>query len=516
MISADLVASYLTANPRIRVPWAQFGYVPQALIEAAREVDFIVQIIDHELLGHFREAFKATKLHDFLWFARTLVNAGIYEVDNVVAFLGGVLNLFLGISRAQCPWTRPDGPCTCGRERACTCRKERAQVSWKDMVDYFLTAQADNDAYRPPFGQKLIAKQMFELRPEIKRANVTDHFKHHKKGRMYATRWRRLFTSVSRVRYAGRRHVEVVPEAVERVQRLLRAEPGEGIGNIASQTEDICRRLTEEVMDLPVKDSLSALASLSEVSQKFSLSQQGHTTAFTLAFLDVYEESLRRKEPGLESFDEILGLLRSLSALQFDVVERLKGIFRFADQCIIDVPPQRALELLHLALQKGIIPITAMSICEPILERAMQVPSLDDLDLEALKEVEIILRLDYSQLFSNFKKETMEYLLASREAKLSFEPPEDTVVTYQLRYFLQNHEFPAQCHAVGPYILALADPARRICFIHEQEKRRDRHLELLGWRAFLVQEDAWRSLPHREAKARFVRNLLKENNLLDL
>eukprot|EP00397_Hematodinium_sp_SG-2012_P004831 GEMP01004845.1.p1 GENE.GEMP01004845.1~~GEMP01004845.1.p1 ORF type:complete len:1180 (-),score=246.09 GEMP01004845.1:393-3932(-) len=196
MISADLVASYLTANPRIRVPWAQFGYVPQALIEAAREVDFIVQIIDHELLGHFREAFKATKLHDFLWFARTLVNAGIYEVDNVVAFLGGVLNLFLGISRAQCPWTRPDGPCTCGRERACTCRKERAQVSWKDMVDYFLTAQADNDAYRPPFGQKLIAKQMFELRPEIKRANVTDHFKHH--GSMAGTDyWSSLETLVS-------------------------------------------------------------------------------------------------------------------------------------------------------------------------------------------------------------------------------------------------------------------------------------------------------------------------------
>lgn len=305
-----------------------------------------------------------------------------------------------------------------------------------------------------------------------------------------------------------RKSVDAAISAVERNFRDF------GAFDESNQTE-LCRRLCDEVDNLPLKQSISALASLGEMTSKLALPPYEGRTTFTLAFLDVYDESIRRKTPNEQSFEEVFEVVRSLARLKFDVLERLKGIFRFAEQCIDEIHPHRALDFLYLALHEGVIPASTMSICQPILHRVMQIPSVKDLDMASAKQIEIILRLDFPHQCSTFGKETMEFLTAVREATLPYEQPEDTIVSYQLRYFLQNHECTMKCHAIGPYVLPLADPVRRICFLHDNETRRDRHLDALGWRIFYVGESLWRDLPNREAKARYVRNLLKENNLLE-
>lgn len=152
--------SHLTQYPGLgSVPWAQFAFEPNKRSPMGRELDFIIQMIDSQLLGRFEKVFDATDNHDFLWFVKTVINTGIYEAENITAFLAGCLNLFFDITRTQ---------------------SLSATLRWKDIVDYFITSQVEDVEYTPDFCAKLFSKKHLE-KPELQRASYSDPYKHHLK-----------------------------------------------------------------------------------------------------------------------------------------------------------------------------------------------------------------------------------------------------------------------------------------------------------------------------------------------
>ncbi|PFH33351.1 hypothetical protein BESB_085500 [Besnoitia besnoiti] len=182
--------------------------------------------------------------------------------------------------------------------------------------------------------------------------------------------------------------------------------------------------------------------------------------------------------------------------------------------------------------------------------------------LRLLKVVELTLRLDLPHTFAQLSPSALRVLATIRDTP--FVDPTlvtDNVLSYQLAHFLRKHRFPCERSMEGPYALRLADLERRLVVVpldaadeepasvyrqpaasekpngeaegegpeeapreassagvvlRAETKARLAHLNELGWRVLVVHHRDWNLLNSQMAKARFVRNLLQKNGLIDL
>lgn len=151
----------------------------------------------------------------------------------------------------------------------------------------------------------------------------------------------------------------------------------------------------------------------------------------------------------------------------------------------------------------------------------------DSVELRKLKMIEMLLRVDFLHTLETLTPDVSEYLAIVRDLRYyDREIRRDTVLSYQLAYFLRKHRVPVRRQMLGPYALKVCDLKERINFEPVEDithrhgmpetpfARKRRHLEAVGWRHIEVHGRAWSKLPDYKAKANSVRQLLKENDLL--
>eukprot|EP00928_Gymnodinium_smaydae_P044091 TRINITY_DN29438_c0_g1_i1.p1 TRINITY_DN29438_c0_g1~~TRINITY_DN29438_c0_g1_i1.p1 ORF type:complete len:411 (-),score=94.68 TRINITY_DN29438_c0_g1_i1:19-1251(-) len=193
------------------------------------------------------------------------------------------------------------------------------------------------------------------------------------------------------------------------------------------------------------------------------------------------------------------------------------------------LPMQAAVNLLHLMLSTDLSSPGATIV---LLRSALREPLMhvadDSRELRLLKMIEMLLRVDFLATQEQLPRDVSEYLSVVRSLRYyDRELRRDTPLSYQMAYFLRKHNFPAKRHMLGPYALKICDPVERINFEPVEERsfgawlreeppaRKRRHLEALGWRHIEVKGADWAALETYEAKADHIRNLLKEQSLLD-
>lgn len=193
------------------------------------------------------------------------------------------------------------------------------------------------------------------------------------------------------------------------------------------------------------------------------------------------------------------------------------------------LPMPDAVSLCHTMLATGLSSPGAVAV---LLRSALREPLIhvqdDSQELRLLKAIEMLIRVDFLYTQEQLPPEVTEYLALIRDLRFyDRELRRDTTLSYQLAFFLRKHGFPAKRKMLGPYALKVCDPEERINFEPVEERswrfgmvevpvaRKKRHLEALGWRSIEVQATAWKGLDY-DAKALYIRKLLKENELLTM
>merc|ERR1712216_132123 len=193
------------------------------------------------------------------------------------------------------------------------------------------------------------------------------------------------------------------------------------------------------------------------------------------------------------------------------------------------LPMPIAVSLCHTMLSTGlssppaIVALLRAALREPLMNYAD-----DARELRQLKMTELLLRVDFLHTLERLPPEVTEYLSVVRSLRYyDRELRRDTALSYQLAYFLRKHQFPAKRHMLGPYALKICDPEERIHFepvearsfrwgmSEEPTARKRRHLEAVGWRYFEVRAEERKALGDRDARAGYVRSILRDNGLLD-
>uniref|UniRef100_A0A7S0ZM55 RAP domain-containing protein n=1 Tax=Noctiluca scintillans TaxID=2966 RepID=A0A7S0ZM55_NOCSC len=289
--------------------------------------------------------------------------------------------------------------------------------------------------------------------------------------------------------------------------------------------------IQNELLVAPVLDRLAMLEALSNL-------RSYPITNFMLIFLEAYLETLHSLCDG-ETFSERADSIRSV-LLCFNragvTTEQMRLLYAHVETDFpsleamgATLPMPTAVNLCHTMLATGLSSAPAIQV---LLRAALQEPLMHFSDsapeLRKLKFIEMLLRVDFLSTLESLPPEVLEYLSVVRS--LRYYDPElrrDTGLSYQLAYFLRKHGFPAKRMMLGPYALKVSDPELRINFEPvDQSKsalrgreipsaRKARHLEAIGWRNFNVHADVWQELETRHRRADFVRNLLKENELLE-
>lgn len=152
------------------------------------------------------------------------------------------------------------------------------------------------------------------------------------------------------------------------------------------------------------------------------------------------------------------------------------------------------------------------------------------IEMRSLKFIEIYIRLQLSQLFPNLSEDSLQFLANVRDFRY-YDPSinHNTVLSYQVAHFLSKHNFPCKKEMVGPYALKLCDRQKRIAFeclefinffpstriLKFFTKKKIEHLQLLGWKVFVIPYFKWNKLREYERKAMYVRRLLLNNKLIE-
>eukprot|EP00931_Biecheleriopsis_adriatica_P076701 TRINITY_DN50390_c0_g1_i1.p1 TRINITY_DN50390_c0_g1~~TRINITY_DN50390_c0_g1_i1.p1 ORF type:complete len:417 (+),score=94.07 TRINITY_DN50390_c0_g1_i1:38-1252(+) len=260
---------------------------------------------------------------------------------------------------------------------------------------------------------------------------------------------------------------------------------------------------------------------------------------YLLFFLEEYVEMLETLRDGETIADraaeirEVLlcfhraGLSPDRLKLIYGHIEREFPQFEAAG-ALLPMPP--AVRLCHTMLATGLSSAPAVQV---LLRAALREPLLhvadDSQELRLLKTIEMLVRLDFLHTQEHLSPDVTEYLSVVRNLRYyDRELRRDTPLSYQMAYFLRKHGFPAKRQMLGPYTLKVCDPEERINFepveertwrsglVEEPPMRKKRHLEAVGWRSIEVHANSWKELPDYDAKALFIRQLLKDNELLSL
>lgn len=287
----------------------------------------------------------------------------------------------------------------------------------------------------------------------------------------------------------------------------------------------------------PVSERLTVLRELSQLG--ILPGRPYPIGAYLLIFLEEYAGrelgALRDGETIAARAAELREVLRCfhLAGLGTDrlrlIYEHIKQEFPQFEAAGALLPMPAAVRLCHTMMATGQSSSSAAAV---LLRAALREPLLhvadDAVELRLLKMVEMLVRLDYLHTQEQLPKDVTEYLSVVRSLRYyDRELRRDTPLSYQLAFFLRKHQFPSKRHMLGPYALKVCDPEERINFEPVGERhfranlpeepmaRKKRHLEAVGWRSFEVSAQTWERLETYEAKAAFVRKMLKDNDLLD-
>lgn len=245
---------------------------------------------------------------------------------------------------------------------------------------------------------------------------------------------------------------------------------------------------------------------------------------------------LRDGETIMDRASELRNILRWFHAAGV-TAERLRQVYDHIaqdfpqfEQAGALLPMADAVNLCHTMLATGqsSAPAVIVLIRSALREPLMHVAD-DAQELRLLKMIEMLIRLDYLHTQEQLPEDVSEYLSVVRDIRYyDRELRRDTALSYQLAFFLRKHGFPSKRHMLGPYALKVCDLEERINFEPVSKRtfatglpedppaRQRRHLEAVGWRNFQVHEETWEKLETYEAKAAHVRNILKENDLIDI
>ena len=328
-------------------------------------------------------------------------------------------------------------------------------------------------------------------------------------------------------------------EVLDLVQELKRDQPADEEAmkhqsvRLATASPDLQRYL----IDGSIMERLKLLGSVADLG---TISGRPFANAiYMLVFLEEYSkviESLRDGETISQRSQELrevllcfhrTGLSPDRLKLLYSHIEHDFPRFEAAGALL---PMKDAVMLCHTMLATGLSAPGAVTV---LLRSALREPLLyvadDSLELRLLKAIEMLIRVDFLYTQEQLPPEVTEYLGLVRDLRFyDRELRRDTLLSYQLAFFLRKHGFPAKRKMLGPYALKVCDPEERINFEPVEERnwrfglvevptgRKKRHLEALGWRSIEVKASSWKTLEDYDAKAAYIRNLLKENELLTL
>lgn len=152
------------------LPWSSMEYDPESYVgkRMPSEIEAVLATIDQGALDLIQKSFgqKALDLHAFV---QAIVQAGVYNAEKVLSFIGGVVDLFYEVLRSQ-P-LNPLSPVT-----AETARK----VFWSQVVNYFIESPEIARFESSQSGLKTASTSAAErdARPEMFKARFVDRGKH--------------------------------------------------------------------------------------------------------------------------------------------------------------------------------------------------------------------------------------------------------------------------------------------------------------------------------------------------
>eukprot|EP00930_Biecheleria_cincta_P005522 TRINITY_DN106455_c0_g1_i1.p1 TRINITY_DN106455_c0_g1~~TRINITY_DN106455_c0_g1_i1.p1 ORF type:complete len:404 (-),score=75.25 TRINITY_DN106455_c0_g1_i1:4-1215(-) len=295
--------------------------------------------------------------------------------------------------------------------------------------------------------------------------------------------------------------------------------------------------LQRRLIDGEISDRVSVLKALAELGtvpgRPFPIAV--HFLFFLEEYVDILE-TLRDGETIADRATELREVLLCFHRAGLSP-DRLKQIYAHIERDFPQfeaasalLPMPAAVQLCHTMLATGLSSPAAVLV---LLRSALREPLLhvadDSQELRLLKTIEILIRLDYLHTQEQMTPDVLEYLSVIRDLRYyDRELRRETALSYQMAYFLRKHGFPAKRKMLGPYVLKVCDPDERINFepveernwrfglVEEPPARKKRHLEAVGWRCIEVQAATWRNLPTYDAKAGYIRQLLKDSELLTL
>lgn len=297
-----------------------------------------------------------------------------------------------------------------------------------------------------------------------------------------------------------------------------------------ARLESLGSPLQKALVASSISDRIKVLTALAEL--------KGYPVgSYFLIFLEEYCASLGPLRDGETIADRAMELRDVLRCFHTANVgtERLRLVYEHIEQDFVAfehagalLPMPEAVRLCHTMLATGLSHVGAVII---LLRSALREPLIhvpdDALELRLLKMIEMLIRLDFLHTQEQLPADVTEYLSVVRDLRFyDRDLRRDTALSYQLAFFLRKHGFPSKRHMVGPYALKVCDPDERINFEvvedrtfragmpEEPTARKKRHLEAVGWRTFEVRASTWHALADYNEKARFVRSILKGNDLL--
>lgn len=292
-----------------------------------------------------------------------------------------------------------------------------------------------------------------------------------------------------------------------------------------------------QIVEAPMNERLALLHALAELA--LVPGKPYSVAVYLLSFLEEFVEDLdvlAEKETIGDRADTLRAVFIAFHTAAINA-ERLRLLYehiehdfpRFEAAGAL-LPMPTAVRLCHTMLSTGLVSAPAVVV---LLRSALREPLMHFTDtaveMRLLKMIEMLLRVDFLVVQQQLPPDVVEYLSVVRSVRYyDRDLRRDTALSYQLAFFLRKHGFPSERHMLGPYVLKVCDPAERVSFepleasgawregFETPSDRKKRHLEAIGWRSIDVRAKDWDDLGNHDAKASFIRKLLKENQLLDL
>ena len=168
--------------------WAKYQYDYRRWVRrrVPREIDHVLTMIDQAALKSIQRVFEQSGGELPMWkFVDSVINAGIYENQHVVAFVGGLVDLFNEISADASP-SEPN-PCgyvdkrrsefTTNLELTSKLAQRDNVVRWCDLIDYFIELPNISGQQANRFTQRMSTFGSQD-RCELKQCNFIDRSRH--------------------------------------------------------------------------------------------------------------------------------------------------------------------------------------------------------------------------------------------------------------------------------------------------------------------------------------------------